>query len=81
MVLKNSTYDFLSKVQRWMPALGVCYLGLCKIWGFPFGDEVNQTIVLIATLLGTTLEIATAQYLKAVKKASEVFSDQNKIEG
>jgi len=81
MVLKNSTYDFLSKVQRWMPALGVCYLGLCKIWGFPFGDEVNQTIVLIATLLGTTLEIATAQYLKAVKKASEVFTDQNKIEG
>jgi len=81
MVLKNSTYDFLSKVQRWMPALGVCYLGLCKIWGFPFGDEVNQTIVLIATLLGTTLEIATAQYLKAVKKASEVFTDQNHIEG
>jgi len=79
--MSNKMYDILSKLQRWMPALGVCYLGLCKIWGFPFGDEVNQTIVLIATLLGTTLEIATAQYLKAVKKASEVFSDQNKIEG
>ena len=81
MVLKNSTYDFLSKLQRWLPALGVCYLGLCKIWGFPFGDEVNQTIVLIATLLGTTLEIATAQYLKSIKKTSESFSDQNHIEG
>lgn len=79
--MSNKLYDILSKLQRWMPALGVCYLGLCKIWGFPFGDEVNQTIVLIATLLGTTLEIATAQYLKSVKKASEVFSDQNKIEG
>lgn len=79
--MSNKVYDILSKIQRWLPALGVFYLGLCKIWGFPFGDEVNQTIVLIATLLGTTLEIATAQYLKSVKKASEVFSDQNKIEG
>ena len=79
--MSNKVYDILSKLQRWMPALGVCYLGLCKIWGFPFGDEVNQTIVLIATLLGTTLEIATAQYLKAMKKTSESFSDQNQIEG
>ena len=79
--MSNKVYDILSKIQRWMPALGVCYLGLCKIWGFPFGDEVNQTIVLIATLLGTTLEIATAQYLKAMKKTSESFSDQNHIEG
>ena len=79
--MSNKVYDILSKFQRWMPALGVCYLGLCKIWGFPFGDEVNQTIVLIATLLGTTLEIATAQYLKSIKKTSETFNDQNKIEG
>lgn len=79
--MSNKTYDILSKIQRWLPALGVFYLGLCKIWGFPYGDEVNQTIVLIATLLGTTLEIATAQYLKSIKKTSENFSDQNKIEG
>lgn len=79
--MSNKMYDILSKIQRFMPALGVCYLGLCKIWGFPFGDEVNQTIVLIATLLGTTLEIATAQYLKSIKKTSESFSDQNHIEG
>ena len=79
--MSNKVYDWLNKLQRWLPALGVCYLGLCKIWGFPYGDEVNQTIVLIATLLGTTLEIATAQYLKAMKKTSESFSDQNHIEG
>lgn len=79
--MSNKMYDILSKIQRFMPALGVCYLGLCKIWGFPYGNEVNQTIVLLATLLGTLLEISTAQYLKSVKKASEVFTDQNKIEG
>lgn len=79
--MRNKMYDILSKLQRFLPALGLFYLGLCKIWGFPYGNEVNQTIVLLATLLGTILEISTAQYLKAVKKASEVFSDQNKIEG
>ena len=79
--MSNKMYDVLSKIQRFMPALGVCYLGLCKIWGFPYGTEVNQTIVLIATLLGTTLEIATAQYLKSIKKTTESFSDQNHIEG
>lgn len=79
--MSNKMYDILSKIQRFMPALGVCYLGLCKIWGFPYGNEVNQTIVLLATLLGTLLEISTAQYLKAMKKTTESFSDQNHIEG
>jgi hypothetical protein len=79
--MSNRVYDILSKIQRFMPALGVCYLGLCKIWGFPYGNEVNQTIVLLATLLGTLLEISTAQYLKQIKKTSESFSDQNHIEG
>ena len=79
--MSNKVYDILSKIQRFMPALGVCYLGLCKIWGFPYGNEVNQTIVLLATLLGTLLEISTAQYLKQIKKTSESFSDQNHIEG
>ena len=79
--MSNRVYDVLSKVQRWLPALGVFYLGLCKIWGFPFADEVNQTIAALATLLGTLLEISTAQYLKQIKKTSESFSDQNHIEG
>ena len=79
--MSNKMYDILSKIQRFMPALGVCYLGRCRIWGFPYGNEVNQTIVLLATLLGTLLEISTAQYLKSIKKTSESFSDQNHIEG
>ena len=79
--MSNRVYDILAKTQRFLPALGLFYLGLCKIWGFPYGNEVNQTIVLLATLLGTILEIATAQYLKSIKKTSESFSDQNHIEG
>lgn len=79
--MSNKLYDILNKIERFLPAIGIFYLALAKIWGFPFADEVNQTIAAVATLLGTLLEISTAQYLKAVKKASEAFSDINKIEG
>ena len=67
MTMSNNTYDILSKIQRWLPALGAFYLGLCKVWGFAFGSEVNETIALIATLLAATLEISTAKYYKAEK--------------
>lgn len=64
MKLNDKTYDILNKIQRWIPAVGVFYLALCKIWGFSYGDEVNNTIVAIATLLATTLEVANGQYIK-----------------
>ena len=67
MTMSNNTYDILSKIQRWLPALGAFYLGLCKVWGFAFGSEVNETIALIATLLAATLEISTVRYYKAEK--------------
>lgn len=79
--MSNRVYDILNKIERFLPAIGLFYLAIAKIWGLPFADEVNQTIAALATLLGTTLEIATAQYLKSIKKTSETFSDQNHIEG
>ena len=79
--MNNRVYDILNKIERFLPAIGIFYLAIAKIWGFPFADEVNQTIAALATLLGTLLEISTAQYLKSIKKTSETFSDQNQIEG
>ena len=64
MKLSDKTYDILNKIQRWIPAVGVFYLALCQIWGFPFGDKINNTIVAVAALLATSLEIANGQYLK-----------------
>lgn len=63
--MSNKTYDILSKIQRWLPALGVFYLTIAQIWGLPFGDQVNETIVAVAVLLATTLEISTVAYHKA----------------
>ena len=60
--ISNKTYDFLSKFQRWIPAIGKFYLLLCSVWGLSFGDEVDQTITGFAILLAAYLEISTGVY-------------------
>lgn len=62
MKLSNQAYDILSKIQRWLPAIGIFYLALCQIWNFPHGDEVNKTILALAAFLAATLEISTGRY-------------------
>ena len=64
--MSNKTYDFLSKFQRWLPALAVFYMALCSIWNLPMGQEVRDTILAVATLLAATLEISTGKYHEAV---------------
>lgn len=71
--MSNKVYDILSKIQRWLPALGVFYLAICKIWGLPWGGEVNDTIVAVATLLAATLEISSGRYYRA---ESEVHNEE-----
>lgn len=62
--MSNTVYDILNKIQRWLPAIGIFYLALCKIWGFAFGSEVNETIVAVATFLAATLEIFSVGFYK-----------------
>lgn len=71
--MSNKLYDILNKLQRWLPAVGIFYLALCGVWNLPYGREVNETIVAVAALLATTLEIATGFYHKDV--ASSLISD------
>ena len=64
MIMKDTVYDILSKVQRWLPSLGLFYVAIAKIWGLPWGSEINETIVAVATLLAATLEVSSARYYK-----------------
>ncbi|MBR3178733.1 MAG: hypothetical protein IKF49_04405 [Clostridia bacterium] len=73
MLMSNKVYDILNKIERWLPALGVFYLALTKIWGLPLGNEINATIMAVATLLASTLEISTARYNQTIK--AETFED------
>lgn len=64
MIMSNSVYDILNKIQRWLPALAVFVLTICTIWDLPYGEPIRDTIVAIATLLAATLEVSTANYNK-----------------
>ena len=60
--MSNKLYDWLNKIQRWLPALATFWLLCANTWGVPYGDQVNTTIIGIATLLAATLEVANATY-------------------
>lgn len=62
--MTNKTYDIINKIQRWLVALGVAYLGVAAIWGLPWGDQINQTIVVISTFLATILEVSSSVWKK-----------------
>lgn len=85
-MFSNKLYDILNKVQRWLPALGVLYLALCQIWGLPYGQAINNTIVAVAAFLATTLEISTGIYHKDVTTqilmdtfSSDAFKDDETV--
>lgn len=63
-MLSNNAYDIINKIQRWLCAVGVLYLALSAIWGLPFGDQINQSIVAVSAFLATFLEIATSKWNK-----------------
>ena len=63
-MLSNNAYDIINKLQRWLCAAGVLYLAISAIWGLPYGDQINQTVVAIATFLATFLEIMSSKWNK-----------------
>ena len=66
MIFKdNKIYDILVYVaQIVLPALATLYFGLAKIWNLPYGVEIEGTIILIDTFLGSLLMISKSQYNK-----------------
>ena len=60
--MTNKTYDILSKIQRWLPAVAVFYLALCNIWNLPYGEEIQKSVLALSALMAATLEISTSSY-------------------
>lgn len=63
MMLSNKVYDVL----KWLtvvvlPAIGVCYAALAKVWGWPYGAEITATLAAICAFMGTVLQISSANY-------------------
>lgn len=76
MIIKN---DKLYDVLKWvvtvvLPALTALWLGLAKVWGFPYAEEIGATLALITTFCGALLGIGSIKY-------KLLNSDKNEAEG
>ena len=63
-MMTDKCYDLLVMVQRWLTALGVLYLAISAIWGLPYGDEINQSIVAVCAFLAAIIEIQKSVWNK-----------------
>lgn len=71
MKMSDRLYDILNKIERWLPLVSTLYVALASIWGFPYADEISQTIMAVATFLAGILEISSVAYQKAQKAEME----------
>lgn len=61
--LSNRTYDILKwLVVICIPACTTAFVGLDKVFGWGYAEEVAQISAIVCTLLGSLLGISTAQY-------------------
>lgn len=68
MKMSNKTYDVLKWIAMVvLPAIAALYSGLSSIWGFPYGEQIVGTLVVVETFIGTVLQISNAQYKKIVE--------------
>ena len=63
-MMTDKCYDTLCIIQRWLAALGVLYLAIAAIWGLPYGDEINQSIVAVCAFLAAVIEIQKSVWNK-----------------
>lgn len=74
-MMTDKCYDLLVTIQRWLTALGVLYLAISSIWGLPFGDEINQSIVAVCAFLAAIIEIQKSVWNKTHTIEIKNFKD------
>lgn len=68
MNMSNKLYDFLKYfVIIFLPALSVLYVALGTIWGWPFVNEVRDTLDAVQMFLASALMVSAAEYKKEVR--------------
>lgn len=64
-ILSNKAYEIL----KWLgliviPALGEAYVRLANVWNLPYGQQINETALVITFVIGALIGISTIQYNK-----------------
>lgn len=56
-----------------LPAITALWLGLSKVWGFPYAEEVGATLALVTTFICALLGIGSIRYqlLNSAKNDAE----------
>lgn len=63
--MSNKLYDILKWVAiLFLPALSTLVVTVCTIWGFPYGNEIGNTITAVGLFLGAILGLSHIQYKK-----------------
>lgn len=63
MKMSNKVYNILKYVALIvLPALATLLLGLGELWGIAIMPKIAGTVTLLATFLGTILQVSTAKY-------------------
>ena len=72
MKLPDKLYDILKWIDLIaLPALTSAYVGLSKIWGFPYAIEIAETSAVACVLIGALIGISTAEYRAAKARLKE----------
>lgn len=72
MKLPNKWYDVLKWVSLILcHACGTLYLTLSKIWGLPYGAEVEGTFAAIGLFIGALIGVSTINYNKGQNNGKE----------
>lgn len=66
MKLDNRVYDVL----KWLvviaiPACTTAFVGLDKVFGWGYGEEVAQVSAIVCTLIGALIGVSSAEYYKS----------------
>ncbi len=78
-LLPNKLYEVL----KWLaivaiPAFGEAYVRLSAVWNLPYGQQVNETALIVTFVLGALLGISTIQYNKQVSADIEKIGEEVK---
>ena len=68
MKLSDNVYNTLKYIVIiFMPAISVLYVSLGTIWGWPFVNQVRDTLDAVQMFLASALMVSAAEYNKGVK--------------
>ena len=68
MKMSDTVYNILKYfVIIFLPALSVLYVALASTWGWPYINEIRDTMDAVTLFLASALMVSAAEYNKGVK--------------